>query len=988
MTPNDPLFSSQWFYSLIGDIETVWDEFNGAGVHVGIYDSGVDFNHPDLAANYDATRHVVVGGVTYSGGPDDSSSVSQSHGTSVAGLIAAVGNNNLGVIGGAFGASITGVNIFDSTTPIYVNAKDFSPFIDAVLQMANFDVTNNSWGSTPGFYDDQSPDLPGSFTQALVDAYGTASAGGRGGLGTVIVQAAGNDNLDANGDGINASRFTVTVAAALQSGFASSYSNYGASILLTAPGSSVPGSIVTTDRSGSPGYSSGDYTTTFNGTSAATPIVTGVVALMLEANPTLGWRDVQNILAASSTHTGSAYGAGPGTNENFAWQFNGAANWNGGGMHFSEDYGYGMLNAYNAVRMAEAWQYIYPAAQTSANEQSVDTGTLAANTTLPDLSTTNYSFTVSGDLSIEHIDLTLKITHSYFTDLRIFLISPDGTQVELYDGRSGDGSTADAGLTWTFGIDDLRGELAAGTWTLRITDAAQYDSGLLNTVQLKAYGTSTSADDVYHYTDEFPALVAIDAARGTLADTNGGTDWIEAAAMTGDLVINLNAGAQSSRDGTTLFTIAPGTTIENAITGDGNDTLIGNSSANVLMGMRGDDTLDGGGGADTMRGGAGNDIYVVDNPGDVVDESISGSGGTDEVRSSISFSLADGAHAKGTIENLTLTGSAAIDGTGNGVANIITGNGASNILDGGGGGDTLDGGGGADTMRGGAGDDIYIVDNPGDVVDESISGSGGTDEVRSSISFSLADGAHAKGTIENLILTGEANINGTGNGVANIITGNGGDNTLDGGGGSDVMRGGAGNDIYVVDNAGDVIDESVAGSGGTDEVRSSISFRLSDHSHAKGAIENLTLTGNADIDATGNKFANTLVGNSGNDNIDGRKGNDDLYGGAGSDNFIFDTRIYRSAENRDVVHDFNIADDTIVLDNAFFPKLGSEGYVKSAFFYEGTKAHDQNDYLVFNDKNDELIYDSNGSKHGQAKVIAIISGQWDHSFSHLDFLIV
>ena len=102
----------------------------------------------------------------------------------------------------------------------------------------------------------------------------------------------------------------------------------------------------------------------------ATPIVSGVVALMLQANPNLGWRDVQNILAASATHTGSAIGAvTPGTNENSNWFLNDAANWNGGGMHFSNDYGYGVVNAYNAVRMAEVWSLFQPA-QTSANEQS------------------------------------------------------------------------------------------------------------------------------------------------------------------------------------------------------------------------------------------------------------------------------------------------------------------------------------------------------------------------------------------------------------------------------------------------------------------------------------------------------------------------------------------------------------------------------------------------------------------------------------------
>ena len=127
-------------------------------------------------------------------------------------------------------------------------------------------------------------------------------------------RSAGNENLDANGDSLSASRFTITVAAATRDGFASYYSNYGASILVTAPGGGVPGDIVTIDRQGSDGYNKsagedGNYTNTFNGTSAATPIVSGVVALMLDANADLGWRDVQNILAASAVHTGSEIGS-------------------------------------------------------------------------------------------------------------------------------------------------------------------------------------------------------------------------------------------------------------------------------------------------------------------------------------------------------------------------------------------------------------------------------------------------------------------------------------------------------------------------------------------------------------------------------------------------------------------------------------------------------------------------------------------------------
>ena len=166
------------------------------------------------------------------------------------------------------------------------------------------------------------------------------------------------------------------------------------------------------------------------------------------------------------------------------------------------------------------------------------------------------------------------------------------------------------------------------------------------------------------------------------------------------------------------FTIANGVVIENARGGSGGDTISGNASATLLEGRGGDDvidglggadTIDGGAGADTMRGGPGDDTYVVDNAGDIVDEGTVASGGIDLVRTSVSFSLADSVHAIGSIENLTLTGAGAIDGTGNALANLLVGNGAGNVLDGGGGGDT---------MRGGAGDDTYVVDDQGDVVDE------------------------------------------------------------------------------------------------------------------------------------------------------------------------------------------------------------------------------------------------------------------------------
>ncbi len=159
----------------------------------------------------------------------------------------------------------------------------------------------------------------------------------------------------------------------------------------------------------------------------------------------------------------------------------------------------------------------------------------------------------------------------------------------------------------------------------------------------------------------------------------------------------------------------------------GADTLLGQEGVDILNGGGGNDYLSGGASADFMMGGTGNDTYIVDNAGDVADET--GGDGTDLVKSSVSFVLGAG------IENLELTGSGAINGTGNGLANTLTGNAKANGLNGGGGADMLDGKAGADTMRGNAGNDTYIVDNAGD---KAIENAGqGTDTVKSSVSFVL-----------------------------------------------------------------------------------------------------------------------------------------------------------------------------------------------------------------------------------------------------------
>ncbi|QSV53451.1 MAG: hypothetical protein HEP80_05730 [Dolichospermum sp. UKL201] len=331
----------------------------------------------------------------------------------------------------------------------------------------------------------------------------------------------------------------------------------------------------------------------------------------------------------------------------------------------------------------------------------------------------------------------------------------------------------------------------------------------------------------------------------------------------------------------TNFDNVQGTSQNDSITGDTqNNQLSGNAGNDTLIGNAGNDTLNGGAGTDTLIGGLGDDIYIVDSATDTITENISE--GTDTIQSSLTYSIA----TKTNIENLTLTGTTAINGTGNAANNVITGNSGNNTLNGGAGNDTLDGGGGIDALIGGTGNDIYIVDSITDIIAENANE--GTDTIQSSVTYSIA----AKTNIENLTLTGTTAINGTGNAANNVITGNSGNNTinggagndtLDGGGGIDVLIGGTGNDIYIVDSTTDTITENA--SSGTDTIQSSVTYTIATLTN----VENLTLTGTTAINATGNAANNVITGNSGNNTLDGGAGIDTLIGGTGDDIYIVDS---------------------------------------------------------------------------------------------------
>ncbi|QJW85669.1 hypothetical protein HK414_27930 [Ramlibacter terrae] len=283
-----------------------------------------------------------------------------------------------------------------------------------------------------------------------------------------------------------------------------------------------------------------------------------------------------------------------------------------------------------------------------------------------------------------------------------------------------------------------------------------------------------------------------------------------------------------------------------------------------------------------MEGGAGNDTYVVDVAGDEILLETAGTG-IDTVVSAVTKVL--GEH----LEHLTLSGAAAIDGTGNAANNLIRGNTGANVLR---------GLAGEDTLEGDLGDDTYHVEDAGDVVNESTLAGGGNDTIVTALNgYSLA----TRDYVENLTLTGNARI-GVGNGLANRLKGNDlandlsagdGDDTLDGGGGVDTLRGGADNDTYIVDVASDNIAEEEAS--GTDTIVASFSISLVEQ--VTGGVtpvlrwanfENLTLAGTAAIDATGNELGNKLVGNSAANVLQGGLGNDTMEGGGGNDTYHVD----------------------------------------------------------------------------------------------------
>lgn len=376
---------------------------------------------------------------------------------------------------------------------------------------------------------------------------------------------------------------------------------------------------------------------------------------------------------------------------------------------------------------------------------------------------------------------------------------------------------------------------------------------------------------------DFTVMLVSTPGNTILTGTSSSNNTITYASATGAVTVSLNIMAQQNTGGAGLDTI---TAVENLIGSAFADNLTGNSTYNILDGRAGNDSLRGWSGADTLIGGTGNDTMFVENTRDVVIEKPSE--GTDTVSSSITYTL------PANVEKLILTGTNAINGIGNELANVLTGNNAANQLNGQAGNDTLDGGAGndtltgwsgADTMIGGLGNDLYFVENSGDAITEMPNQ--GIDTVSSRLTYTLL------ANVENLTLTGTTAINGIGNGLANVIS--------------------------------------------------------------------------------GNAAANQLNGSAGNDTLDGGLGVNRLTGGAGNDIFKF-----TGMGPVDVIVDYNVANDTIQLENSIFTALTTPGMLAAGQFRVGAQALDANDYVIYNSATGALIYDANGNGAGGATQIATI----------------
>jgi len=471
----DPLFSSQWHLSNTGQANgTPYEDANlipawnlgytGAGITIGIIDTGLDTDHPDYALNYRSD-------IDYDFIDDDTdpnpSSSDETHGTSVAGVAAALANDTCGV-GTAYNADLLGLRLIN--TDVSVSSTSTASALTWHPEVV--DIYNNSWGHdiSEGAY----MSGPGATSYAAIVE---GITDGRNGLGAIYVWAAGNgleEQSNVNYDGWANNRYTIAVGAVGDYGSQSSYSEPGAPMLVCAPSNGNSQGITTTDIAGSDGATSTDCRSDFGGTSSASPLVSGIVALMLEANPQLDWRDVQEILATTAVKVDA---------DDSDWTQNGADYW------VNHKYGFGRVDAAAAVQLARDWTSL-------PNEISISSGLLSPHLSIPDTASGSAitQFLVGQSIRVSHVAVNLYLDGSQGTtnwgQISVVLISPDGTQSILAEPHT---DAEEDYTSWEYYSVRHLGEDSAGTWTLKVVDHQTGTQHTLDRWRLTLYGSPQNA---------------------------------------------------------------------------------------------------------------------------------------------------------------------------------------------------------------------------------------------------------------------------------------------------------------------------------------------------------------------------------------------------------------------------------------------------------------------------------------------------------------
>lgn len=616
--PSDPLFPVQWhllntgntFGSIAGfdiNVVRVWPDYTGQGVLVTALEAGMDETHPDLIRNYrqdlawNLPERQQGSAAATPGDPN------HNHGTPVLGLIGATEGNGMGGTGVAWNADLT-MHLMDfrvRATPQDISQVQFSA---GQIIASQSDIWSNSWGLSDQPFDQTVNTVP------MYDMLRALATEGRGGLGTIAVYSAGNEQqrgFDTNYIPTAKQPYAITVGSMAQNGVPAVYSTPGSTVLISAPGSE-PRSIVTTDRQGEDGYNplpgeAGNYTdrdgSFFSGTSAAAPIVSGVVALILEANPGLGYRDVQEILAYSAKR---AHFLPQQTDSTV----NGAPDWNGAGLIHGHVYGFGAIDALAAVRLAESWHKTSTVQNLLIRESSATDG---LNVTVQPGETRTTTLQFDTAARAEYITIKLDLNAPELQHVSAFLVSPSGTESPLLlrppaIDNNGDPAPLTTHLVDTLGSVRHWGENIAGSWTLRLDNSQDGQPVALNTWSLQAYTPDAPNPGTQIFTDEFATMAMLQPARTLLNPYQGQS--INAAAVTKDTFIDLSNG-QALIAGVSTALADPGDFL-NLYAGDGNDLLRGNARDNILMPGRGNDRVDGGAGIDAVKFVRTFDQYALD----------------------------------------------------------------------------------------------------------------------------------------------------------------------------------------------------------------------------------------------------------------------------------------------------------------------------------------------------------------------------------------